>query len=43
LLKCRKCGSSTVFRKLKILNTFDSGKEAALFVQEYNRLKSGSE
>jgi ribosomal protein L40E len=38
-LKCRRCGKSTVFKKLKVLRTFDTGRQAALFIQEYTKLK----
>ena len=38
-VKCKRCGKSRQFTALKILKTFDTGKEASLFIQEYTRLK----
>ena len=39
VIKCVRCGKSKQFKKLKILKTFDTGRQAALFVQEYNKSK----
>ncbi|MBW2995212.1 DUF1922 domain-containing protein [Candidatus Woesearchaeota archaeon] len=39
VIKCKRCGKNKQFKKLKILKTFDTGKQAALFVQEYTKLK----
>jgi len=38
-IKCVRCGKSKQMNKVKILKTFDTGKQAVLFVQEYNKLK----
>ena len=38
-IKCKRCGKSKQFKALKILKTFDTGQQAALFVQEYTKLK----
>jgi uncharacterized Zn finger protein (UPF0148 family) len=38
-IKCFGCGKSTVFSKLKVLQTFDTGQQSALFIQEYKKQK----